>query len=129
MVEPERIDVDEIGRKFPELELLVLHGSRAREEAHPSSDWDFAYSARDAFDELGLRAFLADRLRTDGIDLVDLGRAGGLLRYRAAREGKVVFERRAGEFERFALQALRFWLDAAPAIRAGYTHVLESVDR
>lgn len=129
MVELARIDADEIRRKFPELDLLVLHGSRARAEAHPRSDWDFAYSARGPFDDLELRALLADRLRTDGIDVVDLGRAGGLLRYRAARDGKIVFERRTGEFERFTLRALRFWLDAAPAIRAGYANVLESVDR
>jgi len=51
------------------------------------------------------------------------------VRYRAARDGKVVFERRAGEFERFKLAAIRFWLDAGHVIRAGYADVLGSLDR
>jgi predicted nucleotidyltransferase len=129
MVELAPADVDEIRRQFPELRLLVLHGSRARGDAHSGSDWDFAYQAESSLDELALRALLADRLRTDELDLLDLGRAGGLVRYRAARDGKVVFERGTGEFERFRLEAVRFWLDAAPVIRAGYADVLESVDR
>jgi predicted nucleotidyltransferase len=122
-------DVDELRRRFPELDLLVLHGSRARDEAHAQSDWDFAYRASGSLDELALRAWLVDRLRTDELDLLNLDRAGGLVRYRAARDGKIVLERQPGSFEDFKLQAIGFWLDAAPAIRAGYAHVLESVGR
>jgi predicted nucleotidyltransferase len=129
MVELARGEASEVCRQFPELALLVLHGSRARDDAHPRSDWDFAYHADSSLDEFALRARLADCLRTNEIDLLNLDRAGGLVRYRAARDGQLLFERRPGEFERFRLEAIRFWLDAAPAIRAGYANVLESVDR
>lgn len=128
MAELTGIDMDELRRRFPELVLLVLHGSRARSDAHAASDWDFAYRASGRLDELGLRAALSDLLRTDDVDLVDLDRAGGLVRYRAARDGKVLLERGDGEFERFSLQAVRFWLDAAPALREGYAAVLGSLD-
>jgi predicted nucleotidyltransferase len=60
------------------LRLLVMHGSRARGDAHALSDWDFAYEADGAFDPDALLALLADTLEADEIDLVDLTRAGAL---------------------------------------------------
>ena len=122
------LEAEALRRHFPRLRLLVLHGSRAGMEAHPESDWDFAYLADPELDQLELRAAIATALRTDDVDLVDLRRAGGLLRYRVARDGKVVLERDAGEFDTFSIDAIRFWLDAAPAIRSGYAAVLESLD-
>lgn len=123
------IDSGELRREFPTLRLLVLHGSRARGDAHARSDWDFAYRADGALDELGLRAMLSRILGTDAVDVADVDRAGGLLRYRAARDGKVLLERERGEFARFSEEALRFWLDAAPVVRAGYADVLGKLDR
>ena len=116
-----------LARALPLVRLLVLHGSRARKEAHQGSDWDFAYLADDGSDELEVRLFLSRWLGTDAIDLVDLSRAGGLLRYRAAGEGNVLYERESGEFEQFALRAIFFWLDAAPALRPAYQAVLENL--
>jgi predicted nucleotidyltransferase len=91
---------------IPGLRLLVLHGSRARAEAQPGSDWDFAYQSNAAFDPDALLASLADRLNADRIDLVDLDRAGALLRYRVARDGVTIFERTSGDFERFWLASV-----------------------
>ena len=107
------------------LRLLVLHGSRARRDGHPRSDWDLAYEADATFDPDGLLAALADLLKADRIDLVDLDRAGALLRYRAARDAVVIFERDAGVFERFWLQAVDTWCDLGPVLELGYAHVLE----
>lgn len=42
------VAIAELAATMPGLGLLVLHGSRARGDAHQRSDWDFAY----------LRAFL-----------------------------------------------------------------------
>jgi len=77
--------IREDARAFPGLCLLLLHGSRARGDAHALSDWDFAYESTAGFDPDALLATLADRLKADRIDLVDLTRAGALLRYRVIR--------------------------------------------
>jgi predicted nucleotidyltransferase len=121
------VDIAELTRALPGLRLLVLHGSRARNDAHAGSDWDFAYSASPGFDELELSWRLTRALGTDSVDLVDLARAGGLLRYRVARDGELLIERERGEFERFALASILFWLDAEPILRPAYQAVLEGL--
>jgi predicted nucleotidyltransferase len=113
---------------LPGLELLVLYGSRAREDAlDEHSDWDFAYLATEPFDELELRARLSSALHTDAVDVTDLARSGGLLRYQVARDGVAVFERSPGAFERFAYPAVLFWLDARHVLEAAHEAILESL--
>jgi hypothetical protein len=102
----------------PGLELLALHGSRARGEAHSVSDWDFAYLADAVFDPAALVARLVAAVGSERVDLADLSRASGLLRYLCARDGVTVYECDAGAFERFQLRAIAFWLDMAPVVRA-----------
>jgi hypothetical protein len=63
-------------------------------------------------------------LGSDRVDLVDLARASGLLRFRVARDGDVLHESRIGLADRFRLDAATFWCDAAPVLRAGYESVL-----
>ena len=109
------------------LRLLVLHGSRARGDSHVSSDWDFAYEADAAFDPDALLARLADRMNADHNDLADLDRAGALLRYRVARDGVVIFERRPREFERFWLASVDTWCDLSPVLEPMYAQVLETL--
>ena len=109
------------------LRLLVLHGSRARGDAHAHSDWDFAYRGSASFDPDGLLARLADALKADRIDLVDLDRAGALLRYRAARDGVVCFENAPGEFEQFWIDAVGTWCELGPVLEPAYARVLEAL--
>lgn len=113
---------------LPGLRLLVLHGSRARGDAHARSDFDFAYFAAPGFDEFELRARLDRTLKTDAVDLADLGRAGALLRYRVARDGIVVFQSAPGVFEDFQLEAALFWIDIRDIVRAEHTVALEALD-
>jgi predicted nucleotidyltransferase len=113
----------------PGLQLLVLHGSRARGDAHSGSDWDLAYRATPAFDPDALLARLADALKADRIDLVDLDRAGALLRFRVARDGVVAFEREGGEFRRFWFAAVDTWCDLAPVLEPAYEAVLDRIGR
>lgn len=61
---------------------------------------------------------------SDSVDLVDLEHAGGLLRYRAAQDGVLLFERQPGEYERFWLDAVLFWCDAGPILQAGHEDTL-----
>lgn len=109
----------------PGLQLLLLHGSRARNEAHAHSDWDFAYEADEAFDADALLAEFVDVLHADRIDLVDLDRAGALFRHRVARDRVVLFERTPGRFDRFWLNAVDTWCDLAPVLEPLYARVLE----
>jgi predicted nucleotidyltransferase len=118
-----------LAMRCPGLCLLILHGSRARGEAHAWSDWDFAFEAEPGFDPDALLADLAGHLNADRIDLVDLRRAGALLRYRAARDGVVVVEQEPGRFERFALDAIDTWCDLAPILEPAYRRRLEALPR
>jgi hypothetical protein len=80
--------------------------------------------ASHGFDPDRLLAVLVDALRSEHVDVVDLTRAGGQLRYRAARDGRVIVENANGEFARFWFDAVSFWCDMSPVLRRGYDAVL-----
>lgn len=118
-----------LAAETPALRLLVLHGSRARGDAHDRSDWDFAYRAEAGFDADGLLARLVEHVNADRVDLVDLDRAGALLRYRVARDGALLFEREPGGFDGFRLEAIDTWCDLAPVLEPAYERVLGALPR
>lgn len=126
---PGTSEIVEIARQTPGLELLLLFGSRARGDGHSGSDWDFGFLAEKGFDVDGLFTRILLALRTDRVDLVDLSRAGGLLRYRAAAEGLLVYEARQNAFEEFWFQAVSYWCDMGPIIREAYEGNLERLSR
>lgn len=110
------------------LDLLVLFGlfgSRSRGDDTASSDWDFGYLGGVPFEADRLLAGLVKVLGTERVDLVNLERASGLLRFRAARDGRPMFEAEPGTFARFWFETVSFWCDAEPVLRAGYEDVLE----
>ena len=119
--------VASVARATVGLDLLILFGSRARGDAHPGADWDFGYLADETTDVPGLLAALVGVLRSDRVDVVDLRRASGLLRYRAACDGVLVYEASAGRFDRYRLQAVQFWCDNAPVFERGYDEILEAL--
>lgn len=104
--------------------VLVLHGSRARHDHRPDSDWDFGFLG--APDVGLLVARLVEVLGTEAVDVVDLATASALLRFRAAAEGRLVVGDDA-EFLRFRLAATQFWCDAGPVIRAAQDALLASL--
>jgi predicted nucleotidyltransferase len=107
------------------LTLLVLFGSRARGDASSHADWDFGYLSDGSVDMLAVMAALSEAVGSERVDLVDLARASGLLRYRAARDGIPVHETTPGTFDRFRFEAARFWYDAEPVLRPGYDAALD----
>jgi predicted nucleotidyltransferase len=121
--------VSGLAREVAGLDLLLLFGSRARGDVHPRSDWDFGYLARPGFDADDFLARLVLFLGTDRIDLVNLRRTNGLLRYRAAAEGRPLFESAPHAFERFWFEAVSFWCDAAPVLNQGYERILQGMAR
>lgn len=114
---------------FSGLELLVLFGSRSRADTHLGSDWDFAFRGAPSLEVELLIADLAGALSTDHVDLVDLDRAGGLLRYRVARDGSPVYEKHPHAFEQFWLDAVSFWCDARHVLELSYDAILARVSR
>ena len=102
----------------------MLFGSRARGDAHARSDWDFGYLGDGTLDVPALLAALVETVGHDRVDLVDLARASGLLRYRAARDGQLLYESQPRVMESFCLDAADFWCDAEPVLRRGYEDVL-----
>jgi predicted nucleotidyltransferase len=113
-----------LAQATPMLELLMLFGSRARTDVHLQSDWDLAYLAGTGINLAALLGAVIEVVGSDRVDLVDLRRASGLLRYRAARDGQVVYEAHPRLAERFRLEATQFWCDAAPVLQRGYDDVL-----
>jgi hypothetical protein len=84
-----------------------------------------AYLGTSALDSDALAAALTRATSSEAVDVVDLARAGGLLRYRVARDGQRVLETKPGVYERFWLDAVTFWCDAAPVLGPAYEGVLE----
>lgn len=106
------------------LDLLVLFGSRARQQARPDSDWDLGFLSKHAVDQESLRESIAVILNASKVDLVDLNRSNGLLRYFVAAEGVLIYERVPGAFLNFRQGAVRFWCDAEPVLSRAYEEVL-----
>jgi hypothetical protein len=107
----------------------VLHRSRARGDDHARSDWDFGYRETSRVDRLALSAELRTELGADRVDLANLDHAGGVLRYRAAREGVAVHAAAPGAFERFWTEAVRFWWVEEAVLRPAYDAVLDRLER
>jgi len=124
---PFSVDAEALRHSFPKLQVLVLHGSRARGQAHERSDWDFAYLAEDTLDLPGLILELSRLTGSDQVDVADLSRSSGLLRHRVATDGKLLFERSPRELERFVIESTRFWLDVAPVIAESQEAVLRGL--
>jgi len=117
--------VTRLARETPGLRLLVLFGSRARGDVYERSDWDLGYLADERFDLDGFRVEVTHLSRTDEVDLVDLDRASGVLRFEVASEANVLFEAVSHAFEDFWFQAVSFWCDMQPVLQAAHRDVLD----
>ena len=108
-----------IGEKIPYLKMLVLFGSRARGDNHAKSDWDFAALYDEEIQKERIKDnpwawFEVPRLlgETFGIpdnqiDVVELNKTSLLIAHFVARDGKLLYEKESGEFERFRQQYLK----------------------
>ena len=116
-ISPTLTELQEIASQLPEqipyLKMLILFGSRARCDTHPKSDWDFAA----LYDEKLREEYCQDRgfswfevpgilgqvfgINSDEIDVVELNRCSPLVANFIARDGKLLYEKESGQFERF----------------------------
>ncbi|MBM3462138.1 MAG: DUF86 domain-containing protein [Armatimonadetes bacterium] len=96
-----------------DLEFLVLFGSRARKTEQPGSDFDLAAMAS-TDENRSWETFrnLIHTLKRSDLDFAWLPTASWLLSWEVARDGKVLYERRAGAFEKFRRAALLRRMDS-----------------
>ncbi len=87
-------------KKYPEIKLAYVFGSRASETEGPLSDYDFAFyldekNVKKTFEiKLDLMNELSRILKTDEIDVVILNSAESPeLKYNVIKNGKIIFER------------------------------------
>jgi predicted nucleotidyltransferase len=113
--------IAELGAAFPDRRLLGawLYGSRARGEERADSDIDIAVFSDTPLDPVALfdaSSRLAARLGA-AVDVVDLRRAGGLLRVEATHRGRAILPPTL-EAELFTTHALADHASFAPNRRA-----------
>lgn len=100
-----------------ELDLLILLGSYGTRYFQPGrSDIDIAFLPgkelqRDEY--LQLIRDLSAFFQYDRLDLIDLRRASGLLKFEIAGKGRVLFQSKPDFFERYRLYCLRYYYDTA----------------
>lgn len=93
------------------LRLVLLFGSVATGGSHPRSDIDLAFLFDTPADVLVLTNTVIRLLGTDNIDVVDLRRASPLLKFSAAKHGKVLYEKTPDDFPAFYSLAFRMYDD------------------
>lgn len=108
--------MQQLARQF-ELQLVVLLGSYNTEEFKAGeSDIDIAFLSEKSLttDEyLTLINDLSGHFRYSKIDLIDLRKASGLLKYEIATKGRLLYELKEGDFIKYGLYCLRYYYDTA----------------
>ena len=117
MADKKLYSIDEMKEKltplFKEkgLQFVLLFGSVVSERTHKESDIDLAFLYDEPVGILDLTNQVIRLLHTDHVDVVDLYRASPLLRFWAAKQGKVLYERSPGLFNSFYSLAFRRYVD------------------
>lgn len=83
------------------LSLIILFGSIVSGTSHARSDVDIAFLYSRKVDILELTNRASRLLKTDRVDVVDLGLAPPLLKFAVAKTGKIVYERPPGSLTNF----------------------------
>ncbi len=99
-----------LAEQLPNLQMLILFGSRALGEHRPDSDWDLGISYDEANRQTHIKEISNDYLTSlsilselfeinrDLIDLIELDRCSPLTKYQVARDGKLIYEKNTGDF-------------------------------
>ncbi|MCU0565106.1 MAG: nucleotidyltransferase domain-containing protein [Oculatellaceae cyanobacterium Prado106] len=107
-----QVSIPRILEQISYVKLIILFGSRAREDHDETSDWDIAVLydeaqrkevERGGWDWLRGWSIIQQELdlSDDALDVVDLGKCSKILAHAIARDGKLLYEREPGEFDRF----------------------------
>ncbi|RQD73383.1 MAG: hypothetical protein D5R97_09445 [Candidatus Syntrophonatronum acetioxidans] len=109
-----RRELEELAREY-DLQLLILLGSYGTPDfQEEKSDIDLAFLSRKAIsgnDKLKLLRDLGSFFQYCQIDLIDLGKASGLMKYEVALKGRLLYERKRSFFENYRLYCFRYYYD------------------
>ncbi len=111
------LSTDEIkARLFPlfddqSLRLVLLFGSSVTGKLHRQSDIDLAFLFDIPVDMVKLTNRVVRLLHADNVDIIDLIHANPLLRFSAAKNSAVLFEKEPGMFCEFCSLAFRIYED------------------
>lgn len=105
-----RTAAEEVGREV-RARFIALFGSVAREDERAPEDIDLAILAREKLDPVAITNRFVQLLRTQSVDVVDLGRADALMLMVVATEGVPLYQSRPAEFTRFCSLAARRFAD------------------
>jgi len=103
----------------PTLHLLVFLGSSSRGDAGGAADFEIGYIADAGFDARTFQQLAASVLDIENVAVANLRRSPTTA-FRAAREGALVFERKANAFEEFRERTIHNWCELAPVLNAVY---------
>jgi len=101
------------------MKMLVYFGSYQTEYYNKDSDIDIAFlTARPIAldDQISLLEDIIHFHRKSEIDLVDLRKADPVLRYEVALNGRVLYEKEEGLFERYGLFYIKRFYELKPII-------------
>ena len=107
----------DLARQLPFLRLLILFGSRATEQIHEDSDYDFALIydpeiyrdwKKNGGSWFSLYSVFENTfgIPNESVDIVDLSRCSAILAHEIASDGKLLFEERSGEYNDFIKRSL-----------------------
>lgn len=112
------------------IELLVYFGSYQTEYYNQESDIDIAFLASGPLaldDQISLLEDLIRLHRKSELDLVDLRRADPVLRYEVALNGKVLYEKEVGLFERYSLFYIKRFYELKPLFEEEKKRIANSI--
>ena len=111
-------DLRDRAASLPEIQLAVLFGSTAREQAGPRSDVDIALRLDpDSSKSRTLTEAELGRAAGRPVHIVFLDEAPPLLRFEIARDGVLLLERTPHLWVDFKAKAMVDWWDWAPIAR------------
>jgi predicted nucleotidyltransferase len=108
-------DLARTAARAPGVRLVILFGSTSRGQARPDSDVDIGVLGGEFWDQLRLGSELSIALRREP-HVVDLARASDWLRFEAARDGILIYEREPRSWSGLKAEAMLRYFDLAPII-------------
>jgi predicted nucleotidyltransferase len=117
--------IDKIAYNYNIL-FIVYFGSYQTKYYNSESDIDIAFLSSNLLDNKKRINLLEELIlyhRKSEIDLVDLKTAEPILRYEIAKNGRVLFEKEEGLFERYSLFYIKRYYELKPVINEGKKNV------
>ncbi len=121
--------IEDIAKEY-NIVFFVYFGSYKTAFYHNESDIDIAFLSEDNMtseEKLNLVEELIKYHRKSEIDLVDLRKAQPLLRYEIGINGRVLYEKFEGVFDRYSLFYIKRFYELKPSIATEMSMIMQDV--